>query len=208
MKPVFSDSQLSVLIRMQDQLNKRTIGDDWVNGKQDFLLAAGIEAAEAIDHHGWKWWKANTPDMDQLRMELVDILHFVLSDAIRCELTDELYREFPTLASHKNLLFTLKRLAGECFNDMDLNQVVYFLYAAFKAAGMSSDEIFKLYVGKNVLNAFRQNNGYKEGTYIKVWSGKEDNEYLTQILETADIQSPTIDDDVYRALTAAYEIYA
>ena len=32
--------------------------------------------------------------------------------------------------------------------------------------------------------------------------------YLTQILETTNIQSPTIDDDVYRALTAAYEIYA
>lgn len=208
MKPVFSDSQLSVLIRMQDQLNKRTIGDDWVDEEQDFLLAAGMEAAEAIDHHGWKWWKAGTPDMDQLRMELVDILHFVLSDTIRIDLTDELYRDFPVLALHKNLPYILKRLAAECFADSDLNQVVYFLYAAFKAAGMSSDEIFKLYVGKNVLNAFRQNNGYKEGTYIKVWSGKEDNEYLTQILETTNIQSPTVDDDVYRALTASYEIYA
>lgn len=208
MKPVFSDSQLSVLIRMQDNLNKRTIGDDWVNGDQNFLLAAGMEAAEAIDHHGWKWWKASTPDMDQLRMELVDILHFVLSDTIRHDMTDTLYRDFPTLPANSNLLIILTRLAGECFDDVDLDQVVYYLYAAFKAAGMSSDEIFKLYVGKNVLNAFRQNNGYKEGTYIKVWSGKEDNEYLTQILETTNIQSPTVDDNVYRALTAAYKIYA
>lgn len=39
-------------------------------------------------------------------------------------------------------------------------------------------EWFKQYTGKNVLNVFRQDHGYKAGTYIKVWDGREDNEHL------------------------------
>ena len=31
-------------------------------------------------------------------------------------------------------------------------------------------EIYKLYVAKNVLNSFRQHNGYKSGEYIKIWN--------------------------------------
>ena len=35
---------------------------------------------------------------------------------------------------------------------------------------------------KNVLNKFRQDNGYKTGEYSKVWFGKEDNVHLEEIL--------------------------
>ena len=43
--------------------------------------------------------------------------------------------------------------------------------------------VTKLYIGKNCLNQFRQDNGYKEGHYIKVWNGKEDNVVMVEILE-------------------------
>ena len=51
---------------------------------------------------------------------------------------------------------------------------------------LNRTELFRQYVGKNVLNFFRQDNGYKEGTYRKFWSGREDNEVLVDILQSLD----------------------
>jgi hypothetical protein len=48
--------------------------------------------------------------------------------------------------------------------------------------GMSFEDLYKMYLGKNVLNKFRQENGYREGTYHKIWNRKEDNEVLSHIL--------------------------
>jgi hypothetical protein len=42
--------------------------------------------------------------------------------------------------------------------------------------------IFKAYIAKNVLNKFRQDNGYKTGEYIKIWNGQEDNVYVMKFL--------------------------
>ncbi len=48
---------------------------------------------------------------------------------------------------------------------------------------LSYEELYKLYIGKNILNRFRQNHGYKSGDYMKVWSGREDNVVLQEILD-------------------------
>ena len=54
--------------------------------------------------------------------------------------------------------------------------------------GMTLSEIHKLYIGKNCLNRLRQNHGYKEGKYIKIWNGKEDNVVMQNLLQkTPDI---------------------
>lgn len=53
-----------------------------------------------------------------------------------------------------------------------------------KAAGITFDEMYSLYMGKLLLNIFRQENGYKEGTYKKHWSGGlEDNQVLEKIMK-------------------------
>ena len=51
----------------------------------------------------------------------------------------------------------------------------------------SFDQLYRMYVGKNVLNFFRQDHGYKEGTYVKVWGGREDNEHLSDLLAVMDV---------------------
>ena len=37
------------------------------------------ESAEAIDSLNWKWWKKDEEDWDNIKIELVDILHFWVS---------------------------------------------------------------------------------------------------------------------------------
>ena len=56
-------------------------------------------------------------------------------------------------------------------------------------------------IGKNCLNKFRQDNGYKEGTYIKEWNGREDNVVMIEIIETMENVSFDILD---AELTKAY----
>jgi len=69
---------------------------------------------------------------------------------------------------------------------------------------LSWTDLYSQYVGKNVLNMFRQDNGYKEGTYKKIWDGKEDNEYLVDILISLDPDKNTFKDQIYSALQKAY----
>ena len=42
---------------------------------------------------------------------------------------------------------------------------------------------------KNVLNFFRQDNGYKDGSYIKLWDGKEDNQHLVELTTELDTEA-------------------
>lgn len=45
----------------------------------NFELAMRQECAEAIDSLNWKWWKKDEEDWDNIKVELVDILHFWVS---------------------------------------------------------------------------------------------------------------------------------
>jgi len=44
-----------------------------------FELALRQECSEAIDSLSWKWWKKMEDDWDNVKIELVDILHFWVS---------------------------------------------------------------------------------------------------------------------------------
>jgi len=56
-------------------------------------------------------------------------------------------------------------------------------------------------IKKVLLNKFRQDNGYKEGTYIKIWDGKEDNVVMMETIEKMDNVSF---DELYTALDKDY----
>ena len=43
-------------------------------------------------------------------------------------------------------------------------------------ADMDFNDLYSMYIIKNALNKFRQDNGYSTGEYSKMWAGREDNE--------------------------------
>lgn len=73
------------------------------------------------------------------------------------------------------------------------------------SAGLDFDSLYSAYVGKNVLNFFRQDNGYKDGSYVKNWAGKEDNEHLVELVAPLDQNAVDFSDQVYRALASRYQ---
>lgn len=67
--------------------------------------------------------------------------------------------------------------------------------------GLGFEELYFTYLGKNVLNKFRQDNGYKDGSYVKIWDGKEDNEVMLNIIKT----NPDMEfEDIISALNKEY----
>lgn len=75
--------------------------------------------------------------------------------------------------------------------------------------GHTKEDIFNWYLGKNALNLMRQDNGYQEKTYIKIWGHEngrdlEDNDFLESLILDPDFVH-TIP-NYYNALAEAYHL--
>jgi len=252
--------QVAIVVKKQVEFNRATNGEHWLNGLTtqsnsiDFDLAIKMECAEAIDSFKvWKWWKDTTDttvDTDNLQVEVVDILHFVISDIVRSLYIEILVKQEVELASdlpidqsalaqaiegtitymvsvidkeNESLDTIIASTVGELQahvqdHELDVRLLAYDVINTFKHIITSSvvketnpfitlleatiamngliwflhqddytvfnwDAMYKLYIGKNALNAVRQANGYKDGSYQKLWDGEEDNVYLTSILK-------------------------
>ena len=81
------------MFTLQKQLNDETNGEIWLTGitrenrKISWYRGIYMEVAEAIDSFNWKHWKNinDQPDWDNIRVELVDIWHFIMSESIRID---------------------------------------------------------------------------------------------------------------------------
>ena len=76
--------------------------------------------------------------------------------------------------------------------------------AMMRALPMDLPELFDMYVGKNVLNNFRQDHGYKTGAYRKLWHGREDNEHLMEALRALRCAPEEVPTALYAALEERY----
>ena len=195
------------MLTMQHRMNSR-VHQDWVEQNFAWYRAAWIECGELIEHYGYKWWKKQSPDMEQVRLEVIDIWHFGLSalfhvdgtvEDIATAIVDELESHQPTGADVREATeaLALHALETRGFSPARFRDLMF-------ASGLDFDALYTAYVGKNVLNFFRQDHGYKEGTYMKTWAGREDNEHLVELMAGLDSDSEAFADDVYQALSVRY----
>ncbi len=219
------------MLLLQQQLNDATGGKGWENGLTnkgkpiDWRRCIYLETAELVDSYPWKHWKnidAN-PDYENIKIEIVDIWHFVMSEALRdykvngkgtietlaediLQLPD--YEAFASDSTSKHLKVFEQIARVEDFMKIlfTSNNVLDWVDNFFKMSRnleINLNELYKLYIGKNILNQFRQDHGYKEGTYIKEWHGVEDNVVMQQILAKHSEVSP---EELYDLLEGAYEV--
>jgi len=215
---MFKSIQLQTMLALQAGMNAK-INLNWASAGNSWTRAILVETSESLEHHGWKWWKKQIPNMAQVQLEQVDVWHFALShilEAYNCdsataanEITKQLNEGITSVRfdekiyhfSEMDLLEKLDLMAGlAAAKRFDIG-----LFASvLESCGMSGDELYRQYVGKNVLNFYRADNGYKAGTYTKIWNGREDNEHLVEIMNDLDSESTTFSDDVYACLQARY----
>tara|TARA_R110001592_G_scaffold363359_1_gene685146 strand:- start:6976 stop:7590 length:615 start_codon:yes stop_codon:yes gene_type:complete len=198
--------QILTMLDLQNAMNSK-VNDNWVDQDFAWYRAIWVECAELLDHYGWKWWKKQTPDADQVKLELVDIWHFGLSilllepgdkSDIAAAIEQQLSGANPSGDFREDLEgFALATLQTKRFDVASFSSLMAGIELSF-------DELYTRYVGKNVLNFFRQDNGYQDGSYRKLWAGKEDNEHLVEVVAELDHTSPLFKDDLYQALEQRY----
>ena len=199
---MLSDQQTTTMLALQGALNSK-VDPNWFSARYPYMRAFVIEAAEAIEHHGWKWWKKQDKDLAQLQMELIDIWHFLLSEILLNEQGSETAAQ-PKLTAQLSAIdlsgiieFDGKQYELSSLDLLNQLELLIALSAARKielsvfAAIMENceldwTELYCQYVGKNVLNFFRQDHGYQEGTYQKMWNGREDNAYRVYVMSQID----------------------
>jgi hypothetical protein len=81
-------------------------------------------------------------------------------------------------------------------------------WSLLQAAQMSFDDLYRAYVGKNVLNFFRQDHGYQQGSYLKMWGDREDNEHLVELVAQLDQGATDFANQLYQALQSRYAQFA
>jgi dimeric dUTPase (all-alpha-NTP-PPase superfamily) len=204
---------LKEMFSLQQKLNDATNGKGWENGynKHNRIInwrrCIYMECAELIDSFNWKHWKDINiaPDWDNIKIELVDIWHFVMSlgleqyknknlgnidDLVDYIVDTKYFDEFckepinPSDDDYLSIINSIEHMMKDALLKEDFYKITDDFLASCIECGLGIDELYKYYIGKNILNGFRQDNGYKEGTYKKVWNGKEDNEVMMSILES------------------------
>lgn len=198
---------VQTMLDLQDKMNTK-VHPRWREQGYEWYRAAWIECAELMDHAGYKWWKHAEPDIEQIQLEVVDIWHFGMSallvgnedtEALAADIVADLSAS--TDAS-LTLLEASEALASACITSESFSTSAFL--DLMHASCLSFDQLYRMYVGKNVLNFFRQDHGYKDGSYVKVWDGREDNEHLSDILSGLDASDVGFADAVYTGLKAAY----
>ena len=202
-------AKLTNMAVLQDRHN-REVHPEWRTRGYAYYRAVWIECAELLDHFGWKWWKRQEANLEQVRLEVVDIWHFGLSDLLRADAVDEALAARMTVRSAPSRggtgrgdlraaveALALSTLASRAF---DVDAFVDLM----NAVPMSLDELHDAYIGKNVLNSFRQAHGYRDGSYVKTWGGREDNEHLSELAAQLDAARPSYAEDLKAALEERY----
>lgn len=209
------------MLELQDEFNSK-VHPEWRSQDFDNPLASILECAEAIDQScDWKWWKKGKDDDANYEVEAIDIWHFVQSIGLQKYSIDYLERlctkvytdfmmgyafrveVFDKIGIAKVVMYEILKYDLEDKSEEQYEALITVVFRMiFNHTSIDTiDELYAKYITKNILNKFRQNNGYKEGTYVKVWNGKEDNEVAYSIISTNNTLSV---DEFYNELIKAY----
>ena len=182
------------IVELQDRFNQR-IDPNWKKAGFAWHRAIWMECAELVEHLPWKWWKAGGEvNIEQLRLEAIDILHFMVSwMLVECSGTSRALSDITecllniacgdgTVAEPQDIIEAAEDCAA-----MAAGGDPYEALGAFGqlciALGLMPDVMRRMYVGKNALNTVRNQLGYKAGTYVKTWAGEEDNVHLERLMQ-------------------------
>lgn len=177
---------ISEMLSIQNTVNCN-IDLNWKNKNREWYRASWIEAAEMADSLCYKWWKHQDKDLNNARIEASDILHFLLSSFIECNITADIIESHWKKSSQETILTLIDRLVFNLlkvqFEGASYIEVIECFSSICSKLNLSLEDLYICYISKATLNNFRQNNGYKTGTYIKQWGQCEDNVYLTEIIK-------------------------
>jgi dimeric dUTPase (all-alpha-NTP-PPase superfamily) len=209
-------SLIRKMFEKQDELNDHTNGSTWrLNKDLKWYRAIWTETAELIDYTNWKWWKQQDTNLKDIQMEVIDIWHFIMSDMMtyaNINICTETFHmafknkfEYPPRFAFSEVQECAEFLAFKTLGDHKFHLEAFIKLCS--TLNLNIEQIYKLYIGKNVLNKFRQDNGYKIKLYVKMWDGQEDNVHLMKYLDSVEEIGTDFEEEVYKNLQETYTKY-
>lgn len=179
MKIFLTKSELQECIDGQNKLNEHYSGVDWKTKIPAYKFRAAFyaEMGEFLESYttDWKWWKPPVEDMQNARIEVVDLFHFALSILM-------IESGFQIKDGIVSLLKTKEEYMERIIKNTSFQNIESFMtlfYDLTSYTDMSKEQFLDLYRQKMKLNEERVNKGYKEGKYNKIdENGNEDNRKL------------------------------
>jgi hypothetical protein len=189
---------------VQNELNVK-LSSEWKEKAWPYTDAIFTEATEAYNHLNWEWWRATnrTIDWDQVKLEWVDVVHFLLSEVIVGKHEVEFlkiltYHEDSNKPAEtfdvtrikegiKNVIVNILEyehliLSGEwVFAEDSFQNVLVYFFEVVKQLGLTIQEFYTLFIGKVCLNQLRWKNGYKKGIYAPNSLGLGSKEHYVKI---------------------------
>lgn len=205
------------IIDIQNTLNEKADPNnpDWVSVRnyKDFKLSAIIEIVELIESTSWKWWKgANPADIWNLKIEMIDALHFLISNVIlngnqdnfdkilgfldEDQVTKEFFlNDNENDGTNRNIAFdVIKSIANNDESFELINSII-------KTCGLKSNEISAIYIAKYTLNEIRWEGGYAFNQYKKMKESRDENGKLVVLEDNVFLKSLVDDFDADTSLT-------
>lgn len=197
----------SAILNTQNAFNKK-VNPDWLDADCLWHTAVWTECGEAMSYLNWPWWKArrdelfaSPSDRVQFFLELVDIFCFGVSlewnqayqsgaddcDSIVYTLANFLTNSVEKLPADQRTSpsVLVERIAEAALAEHRFASRPFFVLV--NEVGLGVDGLMLYFYGKDTLSHFRQEHGYKAGTYRKNWgttaAPEEDNVHLADIIE-------------------------
>jgi len=192
----FNINDWEKVILSQREINEK-VDNDWETKKRNWNLAIITESVELLDSIDWPWWKNKKTDWDNVTVEMIDTFTFLLSHLIEQKMENLIvpYISIREMENAKNPViikkdkeleeFVLNKMSVDFLRSILMGNVLstfIIWFDVWYSLGFNITDLFKFYFTKNCLNLFRQNHGYKEGTYQKIWHGEEDNAILNRVI--------------------------
>ena len=140
--------------------------------------------------------------------------------------TDFYARQSGLVANLNNIVKNVRGQSDMIYKDLnpfleDINKIPLLFKLLFELLYMSLifkdcktdldyfNLLFNKYMTKNILNKFRQDNGYKDNFYIKDWDGREDNIVVFEFVNNLEnknmlLKSNTFEDVIYGFMNSTY----
>jgi hypothetical protein len=210
------------MILIQDALGQAQ-HPRWRSQKYDLGLAATEEVFEMLEHTKWHWWKnaAVTEadiDWESVHYELADVFNFMVSDLLVTFSHEHVVKDFVdgyarlkeygyAVRSVDRIRTVSKDLIESLLHGTDPFSGGYPAYnflRLMQEVGLSMERLYDIYRAKAELNFFRWENGFKEGTYTRMWMGQKDDVYLRNIVNMTNPKDPNYSLFIRQGLASLY----
>src|SRR5690606_16580196 len=139
--------QIQIMLDLQDSMNTK-VNAQWREQGYEWYRAIWVECAELMDHYGWKWWKKQSPDTEQVALELIDIWHFGLSILLQSgksadEISAQIQQELVIVTDEKDFRLDLETFAAATLGDRKFHIDLFGKLMA--GVDMSFEQLYRSY---------------------------------------------------------------